>query len=126
MHKATRILVANRPRLMREVILSALVDQPGIEIVGEVSDENEILNQVRDTLPDILVVALEEGDERPEICDAALREYPALRIIAVASCKDRTLCYWASLDIHCADVEPSASGLLSAVHHGTDAARRPS
>ena len=41
MQRATRILVANRPRLMREVILSALVDQPGIEIVGEVSDEND-------------------------------------------------------------------------------------
>jgi chemotaxis response regulator CheB len=126
MQRATRILVANRPRLMREVILSALVDQPGIEIVGEVSDENEILVQVRDTLPDLLVIALEEGDERPEICDIVLREYPALRIIAVASCKDRTLYYWASLDIHCADVEPSASGFLSAVHHGTDTVRRPS
>ena len=37
MERATRILVANHPKLMREVILSALVGQPGIEVVGEVS-----------------------------------------------------------------------------------------
>jgi len=126
MERATRILVANHPKLMREVILSALVGQPGIEVVGEVSDEKDILRQVRDTLPDLLVIALEEGDERPEICDRVLRQHPELRIIAVASRKDRTLYYWASFDIHCADIEPSASGILSAVHNGTYSMRRPS
>jgi chemotaxis response regulator CheB len=119
-------LVANRPKLMREVILSALTDQPGIEIVGEVSEEKDILPQVKATLPDLLVIGLEESDERPAICDRVLREHPELRVIAVASRKDRTLYYWASFDIHCADIEPSASGILSAVHNGTEAARRPS
>jgi chemotaxis response regulator CheB len=121
-----RILVANSPKLMRQVVLAALVDQPGIEVVGEVSDEKDILNQFHATLPDLLVIGLEEGDERPAICDRVLREHPDLRIIAVASRKDRTLYYWASFDIHCADIEPSAAGILSAVHHGTDYARRPS
>ena len=51
MEKVTRVLVANRPKLMREVILTALADQPGVEIVGEVSDESDILLQVRATLP---------------------------------------------------------------------------
>src|SRR5215469_4348444 len=59
MERATRILVANSPKLMRDVILAALVDQPGIEIVGEVSDEAEIVRQVQATLPDLLVIALE-------------------------------------------------------------------
>jgi chemotaxis response regulator CheB len=126
MERATRVLVANRPKLMREVILSALTDQPGIEIVGEVSEEKDILPQVKATLPDLLVIGLEESDERPAICDRVLREHPELRVIAVASRKDRTLYYWASFDIHCADIEPSASGILSAVHNGTEAARRPS
>ena len=57
MRYATRILVANRPRLMREVILAALTGQPNIEIVGEVADERDILDQVRATLPDLLVIA---------------------------------------------------------------------
>lgn len=125
MEKTTRILVANHPKLMREVILATLADQPGIEIVGEVSDESEILKQVQATLPDLLVIALEEGEQRPSLCDQVLREYPDLRIIAVASRKDRTLYYWASFDIHCADIETSAAGILGAVHSTADCARRP-
>lgn len=125
MEKTTRILVANHPKLMREVILATLADQPGIEIVGEVSDESEILQQVQATLPDLLVIALEEGEQRPSLCDQVLREYPDLRIIAVASRKDRTLYYWASFDIHCADIETSTAGILGAVHSTADCARRP-
>jgi len=126
MEKQTRILVANRPKLMREVILAALAHQPGIEIVGEVSEEGEILKQVRETLPDLLVIALEENEQRPVICDRVLREYPDLRIIAVASRKDRTLYFWASFDIHCTDIESSAAGILSAVHDAPEVGRRPS
>ena len=94
MQRATRVLVANRPKLMREVILSALVDQPGIEIFGEVSEEKDILPQVQATLPDLLVIALDEGEQQPAICERVLREHPELRIIAVASRKDRTLYFW--------------------------------
>jgi chemotaxis response regulator CheB len=124
MEKTMRILVANHPKLMREVILAALADQPGIEIVGEVCDESEILKQVQATLPDLLVIALDEGEQRPSLCDRVLREYPNLRIIAVASRKDRTLYYWASFDIHCADIETSTAGILGAVHNTADSARR--
>jgi|SRR6516164_1604931 DNA-binding NarL/FixJ family response regulator len=116
MEKMTRILVANRPKLMREVVLAALAGQPGIDIVGEVSDESEILDQVRAKLPDLLVIALDESEQRPAICDRVLRVHPDLRVIAVASRKDRTLCFWASFDIHCADIESSTAGILNAVH----------
>jgi chemotaxis response regulator CheB len=126
MEKPTRVLVANRPKLMREVILAALVDQPGIEIVGEVSDESEILAQVHATLPDLLVIALDENEQRPALCDRALREHPELRVVAVASRKDRTLYYWASFDIHCADIESSAAGILSVAYNVPEPGRRPS
>jgi DNA-binding NarL/FixJ family response regulator len=118
--------VANRPKLMREVILAALADQPGIEVVGEVSEEEQILKQVRDTHPDLLVIALDETEQRPAICDRVLQERPDLRIIAVASRKDRTLCFWASFDIHCADIETSTAGILGAVHNTAEVVRRPS
>lgn len=123
MEKATRILVTNRPKLMRDVIVATLSQQPGIEIVGEVSDETEILSQVHATLPDFLVIALDETEERPQICDRVLREHPDLRIIAVASRKDRTLYYWASFYIHCADIESSGAGILKAVHSSAGAQR---
>jgi len=38
MEKSIRVLVANHPRLMREIILTTFADQPEIEIVGEVAE----------------------------------------------------------------------------------------
>jgi chemotaxis response regulator CheB len=123
MERATRVLVANRPKLMREVILAALTDQPGVEIVGEVADEAEIPNQLKATFPDLLVIGLDENEQRPPLCDRVLRDHPDLRIIAVASRKNRTLCFWASFDIHCADIESSMAGILSAVQNTADMRR---
>lgn len=115
MGRAIRILVANRPRLMRELILSTLADQPGIEIVGEVADDAEIPSRVKQTVPDLLVIALDEPGKRPPVCDAMLREHPTLRILAVASRQNQMVCYWTSLDIHSDEIEPSEEGILNTV-----------
>jgi DNA-binding NarL/FixJ family response regulator len=117
MNKLIRVLVANRPRLMRELILETLADQPGIEIVGEVTDDLEIPDRVHQTLPDFLVIALDEPGRRPDICETILRAHPEVRILAVASGQNRTICYWASFDIHSDDVEPSEAGILNAVRN---------
>jgi chemotaxis response regulator CheB len=126
MEKSTRILVANHPKLMREVILATLAGQPGIEIVGEVSNQAEIMRQVQETRPDLLVIALDENEQRPAICERVFQEHPDLRIIAVASRKDRTLYCWASFDIHCADIETSPAGILAAVQNPAVFGRRAS
>jgi DNA-binding NarL/FixJ family response regulator len=119
MDKVIRILVANRPRLMRELLLATFADRPGIEIVGEVSNEAEIPACVKRTAPDLLVISLDELGQRPRICDTVLRAHPDVRIIAVASEHNRSVCYWASLqlDIHCSDIEPSEEGILSVMRN---------
>jgi chemotaxis response regulator CheB len=126
MDKAIRVLVANRPRLMRELILETLADQPGIEVAGEVTDEVEIPDHVNQTLPDVLVIALDESGERPGICETILRAHPELRILAVASRQNRAICYWASFEIHShdfeihsGDIEPSEAGILNALRNIT-------
>jgi len=119
MGRSIRILVANQPKLMRELIMATLSDEPGIEIVGEVSDESEIRQRVRQTLPDLLVIALEEPAKRPNLCDTLLRDQPGLRIIAVASQENCSVFYWASFDIHSSQIEPSEQGILNAVRNIT-------
>jgi DNA-binding NarL/FixJ family response regulator len=121
MGRSLRVLVANRPKLMRELILATLSDEPGIEIVGEVSDEAEIRQRVRQTSPDLLVIALDEPAKRPDICDTLLRDQPGLRIIAVASQQNCSVFYWASFDIHSSQIEPSEQGILNAVRNITPA-----
>jgi len=117
MEKLIRVLVANRPRLMRETILSTFADQPDIEIVGEVEDESEIFESVNKTLPDFVVVALDHPGERPRICDDLLRGHPEVRVIAVAPARNFVVYYWASLDIHSSSIEASEEGVLSALRN---------
>lgn len=86
-----RVLVANRPRLMRELLLATISDQPDIEIVGEVQDESGVGGAVDQTHPDFLIVALERQDRLPDFCQAVLRNHPQIKIIAIASDRIRLL-----------------------------------
>jgi len=113
MEKAIRVLVANRLRLMRELILTTFADQPDIEIVGEVGEESDISESVKRTLPNFVVIALDHPGRRPAICDELLREHPEVRVIAVAPEKNFVVYYWASLNIHSNDIEASEEGILS-------------
>jgi chemotaxis response regulator CheB len=115
MQKPIRVLVANRPRLMREIILTTFADQPDIEIVGEVPEESEISASVMRTLPNFVVIALDQPGKRPRICDELLRAHPHVRVIAVAPDKNCIVFYWASFEIHSNDIEASEEGMLNAL-----------
>src|SRR4029077_17620974 len=115
MEKDIRVLVANRPRLMRELILETFADQPDIEVVGEVGEESQISATIRETLPNIVVIALDQPGQRPLICDELLREHPQVRVIAVAMQNNSAAYYWASFAIHSSEVEASEEGILNAI-----------
>jgi chemotaxis response regulator CheB len=115
MQKAIRVLVANRPRLMRETILTTFADQPDIEIVGEVANDSEIIECVNRTLPNFVVIALDQVGNRPRVCEDLLREHPEVRVIAVAPEKNYIVYYWASFEIHSNNIEASEEGMLSAM-----------
>jgi chemotaxis response regulator CheB len=100
---------------MREVILETFADQHDIEIVGEVTEESEISESVRRTLPNFVIIALDRPGSRPRICDELLREHPDIRVIAVAPQKNFVVYYWASVDIHSNNIESSEEGILNAV-----------
>lgn len=114
MNKSIRVLVANHPKLMREAVLAAFADQPDVEIVGEVSEEAEIHNRVNETAPNLLVVTLGDTERRPAICDSVLNMHPDMRIIAVSSTRNRSICYWATLQIQSKNIEPSEKSMLVA------------
>lgn len=115
MEKLIRVLVANHPRLMRDIVLTTFADQPDIEIVGEVTDESEISASIKKTLPNFVVIALDQPGIRPRLCDVLLREHPEVRVIAVAPEKNYIVYYWASFEIHSNSVEASEEGILNAM-----------
>lgn len=117
--KTVRVLVANRPRLMRELVSTTISDQPDIEIVGEVVEESQIEAAVTEKNPDFLIVALGESDRLPEPCNELLVKYPKLRIIAIAPDRNSSLFYRALLNVEASQIEASEQGVLDTLRGKT-------
>jgi subtilisin family serine protease len=110
---------------MRELLLSTFADQPDIQIVGEVGEDSQIPTTVEQTLPDFVIIAQDNPSKRPAICDALLRLYPQMGIIAVAPDNNFGAYYWATLnvpnsrvDIHSSRFETSEESILETVRFG--------
>ena len=123
MEPIVRVLVANRPRLLRELVLATLSEQAGILVVGEAGDEKDVPSLVAEMKPDFLLIALDESQKRPLLCDVLLREFPALRIIAVAPNTNVGIYYWTSLEIHSTKMEASEKALLDVIRRKSVPAR---
>ena len=112
-----RVLVANRPRLMKDLVLATIGDQPDIEVVGETQDEAEITELVERTRPDYLILALEDPEVRPGLCGFLLGRYPEMKILALAAERNSGIYYWAFVDIRSMHVESSEQGILSVLRN---------
>lgn len=110
-----RVLIANRPRLIRELVMATISDQPDIEIVAELQSDSGIEAAVEQTRPDFLIVALDERDRLPKQCNVIMERYPRIKIIAIAPNRNTTIFYWATLDIRSSRIESSEEGVLSAL-----------
>jgi AmiR/NasT family two-component response regulator len=113
--KRVRVLVANRPRLMRELVLATISDKPDIEIVGEVVDDSNLTEVVEQVQPDVLIIAIDEQQKRLGQCGFLLGRYPQMRILALAPEQNLGIFYWAIIDIRTKPLESSESGILNAV-----------
>jgi chemotaxis response regulator CheB len=119
-----KVLVANRPRLMRELVLETISGQPDIEIVGEVTNTADIERMVAESKPNFIIIALDEAEQRPAICDGILARSPGTRILALAPERNRGLFFWTVVDIRSARVESSEEGILNALRGKTPAVVR--
>jgi DNA-binding NarL/FixJ family response regulator len=108
-----RVLVANRPRLMRDLVLATLSDQPDIEVLGALEDDSQIARAVAESQPDVVIVALDRPNERPPICDYLLSHHPMVKVLAVASEQDSSVFFWS--DIRSTAIESSQEGILSVI-----------
>ena len=100
---------------MRELVLAVIADQPDIEVIGEVHDENELAGAVEETRPDVLILALEDANKRVAQCGFLLGRYPQMKILALGPEHNRGLFYWAVVDVRTKPLESSEAGILSAL-----------
>lgn len=113
--KRVRVLVANRPRLMRELVLATIADQSDIEIVGEVLEESQLTEIVEEVQPDVLILALDNPEQHSALCGFLLGRFPQMRILALAPERNQGMYYWAVVDIRSKKMESSEATLLNAL-----------
>jgi chemotaxis response regulator CheB len=116
-----RVLVANRPRLMRELVVAVLSEQSDVEIVGEVEDESRITELVDRARPNVLILGAEDRERRPNLAGFLLGRYPDMKVLAVAPERGSSTFYWAVVDIRCKTVETSEQGILDALRACSEA-----
>jgi len=119
-----RVVVANRPRLMRELVAATICNQPDMEVVAEAQDEAEIAEVVDRYRPDYLIVALEEPEPYPGLCGFLLGRYPHMRVLALAPERNTGIAYWAFVDIRTRRIQTSEEEILNALRKSAPAVDR--
>ena len=80
-----RVAMANQPRMMREVIAMSLATEEGVEVVAQISDEEEISRVIEETKPEFLIVSLDSRRFGPSAREDVLQRHPEMQIMALAS-----------------------------------------
>ncbi len=81
--KKIRVLLANRSRMMQEVVDGMIQSLPDVEVVGGMVNPVDLLIAVRETNADALILDLENSEE-PGVISHLIAEYPELTIVALA------------------------------------------
>ena len=123
--KRVRVLVAYQPRLMRELVMATIGDQPDIEIVGEVLEEARIAESVEEVRPDVLLLALETPQKHSALCGFLLGRYPEMRILVLAPERNEGILYWAVVDIRSEELTSCEASLLRALRTRPPTMLRP-
>lgn len=79
-----RILLADVPRFLRQMLKQALEKDPRLQIVGEVAKPFDLPQAIQQTRPDWVIVSLPADGNLPPAIETFLSAHPAVRFLAVA------------------------------------------
>ena len=116
-----RVLIVNSTRIWREMLYDTIREEPDIEIVGDVSEEDALVLATERTDPDCLIVPLEEPGIAMSICTQILVKRPHVRIVAIGEGTDVVEIYWMSEDgdVRRTYTTASREAILRALHFST-------
>ncbi len=103
------------------MLYDTIREEPDIEVVGDVSEENAIVLATERTDPDCLIVPLDEPGAAVSICTKILAKRPHLRIVAIGEDTDVVEIYWMSEggDVRRTYTTASREAILRALHFST-------
>jgi two-component system response regulator DegU len=119
-----RVLLANQPRFMRELVFAIIGDEPDIEVVGQAHEDSEVAEAVDRWRPDYLIMTLLKPEPQSVLCGFLLAKYPGMKILAVSVDGNKSVAYWSVSDIRSGFVEPSKQGLLRVLRDERELATR--
>ena len=116
--KKIKILLANRPRMLREVVRKMIEAQPDMEVVGEVLEPVDLHVAVRDTQADAVILDLEDSEE-PGLTSHLLAAYPDLTILGLAANGKTAFVRPRRQEI----LDPTGAKIVNALRHAIRGAR---
>jgi DNA-binding NarL/FixJ family response regulator len=116
-----RVLIANSTRIWRDMLYETIREEPDIEVVGDVSEENAIVPATERTNPDCLIVPLDAPGAAMPICTEILTKRPHVWIVAIGEGTDVVEIYWKSEEGNMRRTYTTASreAILRALHFST-------
>jgi response regulator of citrate/malate metabolism len=83
--KIRRILLVTEPRLLREMVERVIEKTPGLQVVGEIENLDNLVPMIEATGADWLVIFLAPDEKLPAGIQELLSSHPAVRVLAIAS-----------------------------------------
>lgn len=80
-----RILLANRPGLLREIFRHAFQRFPDVEIVGEINDSEDISSRIKESHADWVLVPLHMDGKFPDFVRLIVKTHPRIGILAISA-----------------------------------------
>lgn len=95
--------------------MTTIADQTDIELVGEVGKQQDLVDAVAQTRPDVLILPMDAREQYRVQCGFLLGRYPEMRILALAPAQNRAQLFWAIVDVRSKVLESSEEGILAAM-----------
>ena len=111
--EAIRILLAEVPTMLREIIQSVVEGQADMSIVGAIPSRDPVIAALENTPADVVIVGLRKA-EATDAFDSLLFEQPRLKLLAISG--DGGSSYLYELRPHCVPLgDVSPNGLVEAI-----------
>lgn len=89
-----RVILANKPRLLREMLKRVIEKVPDLEVVGEVGDLAKSAALVEQTQAQWVVVSPSPAGNMPEAVELLFAARPSIRVLAVAGDGSQVMLKW--------------------------------
>jgi len=95
--RARRVLLANEPRLFRDMLQRVMQNTAGIEVVGALTDLCALREALLETSAHWLIVSLTPDGRLPDVIEPLLVEFRSLCVLGVADDGSRAELKWAEI-----------------------------